>query len=128
MSVIDPLAAAGIDAATLWGACRMESADCEAFGLDAIADTLRRAPFPEPTARFSLGALDGMIGEDQALLIERNGAVAVRIWRIGGSHAGDGENSVLVPFDPDLSQAQCDVFENIADAGLRECAVGHASG
>lgn len=125
MSVIDALATVGCDPATVWGACRMESTDCEAFGVDAIADSLRRSPFPEQAARFSHGALEGRIIADQGLLIERMGAVAVRIWRIGGVPAGQGEKGVLVPFDPDLTQAQCDVFDDIADPGLRDCALGH---
>ena len=45
MSAIEPVAASAIDLESLWGACRMESADCEAFGVEAIADMLRRAPF-----------------------------------------------------------------------------------
>ena len=126
MSAIDALAAGAIDRATLWGACRMESADCEAFGVEAIADMLRRAPFPEQAASFSHGALEGRIADDQALLIERNGQVAVRIWRIGVQASGQGEKGVMVPFDTDLAQAQCDVFADIAEPGLRNCAVGLA--
>lgn len=126
MSAIDALAAGSIDRESLWGACRMESADCEAFGVEAIADMLRRAPFPEQAASFSHGALEGRIADDQALLIERNGPVAVRIWRIGVQASGQGEKGVLVPFDTDLAQARRDVFADIAEPGLRDCAVGHA--
>lgn len=126
MSAVDTLTAGGIELDPVWGACRMESVDCEAFGVEAIADMLRNAPFPEDAARFSYGALEGLIDADHALLIERNGPVAVRIWQIGGSATGRGEKCVMVPFDTDLSQARRDVFDDISDPGLRECAVGHA--
>lgn len=126
MSAIEALAAGSIDLESLWGACRMESGDCEGFGVEAIADMLRRAPFPEQAPSFSHGALEGRITDDQALLIERNGPVAVRIWRIGVQPSGQGEKGVMVPFDTDLAQAQRDVFADIADPGLCECAVSHA--
>lgn len=125
MSAVDRLAAGAIDLEPLWGACRMESADCEAFGVEAIADMLRCAPFPEQAAKFSHGALECWIAAEQSLLIERNGPVAVRIWRIGGQVTGQGEKSVLVPFDTDLAQARRDVFADIADPGLRDCALAH---
>ncbi len=126
MSAIEPVAASAIDLESLWGACRMESADCEAFGVEAIADMLRRAPFPQAAASFSFGALEARIAADQALLIERNGLVTVRIWRVGVQANGEGEEGVMVPFDTDLAQTRRDVFADIADPDLRDCAVGHA--
>jgi hypothetical protein len=126
MSIVDASVAGvgGLD--PLWGACRMESADCEAFGVEAIADALRHAPFPEEATSFSHGALEARIASGQAMLIERNGTVIVRIWRIGMRASGLGEKGVMVPFDTDLGQARRDVFADIADPGLRDAAVGHA--
>ena len=126
MSAVDTLADGGIDFESLWGACRMESADCEAFGVEAIADMLRRAPFPAEAASFSRGALEARVAGDQALLIERQGAVTVRIWRVGVEASGEGEKGVMVPFDTDLAQARGDIFADIADAGLRDAATGYA--
>ena len=125
MSALDARQTEPLDLEPLWGACRMESADCEAFGVEAITDMLRRAPFPQQTASFRDGALEVRIANDQALLIERGGAVTVRIWRIGLEASGQGESGVMVPFDTDLAQARRDVFADIADPGLRDVAIGH---
>lgn len=126
MSAAQTLAAGAIHLDPIWGACRLESTDCEAFGVEAIGDMLRRVPFPAQASRFSHGALEGLTTADQAIMIERNGPVAVRIWRIGGRATGQGEKGVMVPFDTDLSQARRDVFTDIIDSGLRDCAIGHA--
>lgn len=126
MTTVDAPSIGTIDLQPLWGACRMESADCEAFGIEAIADMLRRMPFPATAASFSDGALEVRIAGSQALLIERQGAVTVRIWRVGVAPNGQGEKGVMVPFDTDLAQARGDVFADIADSGLHAATVCHA--
>lgn len=111
---------------SLWGACRMESADCEAFGVEAIADMLRRDPFPLAEASYCHDSLEVCLAGDQALVIERQEQVTTRVWRIGVSASGRGEKGVMVPFDTDLAQARGDIFCDIAEPGLRAAATGHA--
>jgi hypothetical protein len=114
-----------IDLARTWGACRMESADCEAFGVEAIADMFRRFPFPEQSTRIDQDPIEARIAEDEALLIERQGTVIVRVWRIGATARGLGESSLMVAFDTDLSQERRDVFADIDDPELRGVVINH---
>lgn len=114
-----------IDPATLWGACRLEGRDGEAFGVEAIAEALRVDLFPAEASRVTHGDYQAHVAAGQALLLQRQSGTIVRMWRIGATAAGRAEAGVVVAFDPDLLQARRDVIADHLPGPLRAAVEQH---
>ena len=92
--------------------CRFEGGGVESYGIEAIVDRMRAAPFDlSPDLRLvesrrHVAVFDG----DRAIVADRAGDNVARLWSIGVDRTADAEPSVAVPFDPDLAQGGGDVL------------------
>ena len=88
----------GDRAATVLGACRLESGGVDAFGSEAVLDVFRRAPVGDGAIVASLTSV--------ALFPDLYGDHIGRLWRVGQPDPGNTKSAVGVAFDPDLAQAR----------------------
>jgi hypothetical protein len=115
-------------------ACRLEAFGAEHHGEEQIVSVFRAAPFVvADSARIvqAEGHL-AILEKDKALVADVAGDVVVRVWRLDAGAPRAREQSVSVPFDPDLNQARGDlnwcasdhpaadpvILERLAEAGV----------
>lgn len=99
------------------GACRLESGNVDAFGVEAVTNAFRRAPMVD-MENCVVVACPGQLAlfcKSEAVVADLFGDNIGRLWRIGQNDSGDPEPAVGVAFDPDLRQARADVFVSAAE-------------
>ena len=117
-------------AAGLLGDCRLESSKVDAFGVEAVGDSFRRAPMADAATAIAVEARGAVaiFGATEAIVADvfgdESGRAIGRLWRVGQAAPGMPEPAVGVAFDTDLRQARADVFIDPADhPGLRLAAL-----
>ena len=94
------------------GACRLESGNVDAFGIEAVNYAFRRAPMADTATGVVVpgqGHL-ALFNDSEAVVADLFGENVGRLWRIGQAEPGTPEPAVGVAFDPDLRQARGAVF------------------
>ena len=105
--------AAGVPLAdTILGACRLESGNVDAFGSEAVAAALHRAPLPQAEAATGIDCATAaaLMTSEEALFADVYDGRLGRLWRVGQASPGQPEPAVSVAFDTDLHQTRADVF------------------
>ena len=95
----------GDRAATVLGACRLESGGVDAFGSEAVLDVFRRAPVGDGAIVASPTSL-ALFTDAEAVFADLYGDHIGCLWRVGQPDPGDTESAVGVAFDPDLAQSR----------------------
>ena len=120
MSALDTLRvlAGGARPATgLLHSCRFEGLGIETYGVEAIVERLRMAPFEIAAdaniieTPHHIAVFDG----ERAIFADLYDGNIARLWVLGNDGFGGDEPLLDVPFDPDLSQGGGDVFVAGAD-------------
>lgn len=103
--------------AGILGACRLESGNVDAFGIEAVGDAFRRAPVSDAAVADAIEATGhlAIFGRNEAVIADLFGDAIGRLWRVGHGDPGTPEPSVSVAFDTDLRQARADVFVSATD-------------
>lgn len=110
------LAAGAPVAAGVLGACRLESGNVDAFGIEAVGQAFRRAPLAGAEAStITAPGHAAIFTETEAIIADLYGDNIARLWRIGEADPGTPEPAVAVAFDTDLHQAPADVFLSAAE-------------
>ena len=117
LATLRALAGGEAVASGLLGDCRLESGNVDAFGVEAVGDSFRRAPMADAATAMAVearGAL-AIFGATEAIVADLFGKTIGRLWRVGQAAPGMPEPAVAVAFDTDLRQARADVFIDPAD-------------
>lgn len=100
----------------MWPACRLEHRGAVAFGIEAIADAFRRAPFGVDGAQIVEGTgATALLDDDAGIFAEHVDGVVTRLWRVGNGTGERAEPALIVPFDPDLRQARGSIVFDAVD-------------
>jgi hypothetical protein len=98
-------------------ACRLQAFGVEHHGEEQIVSNFRAAPFV-PTGSAHIVQTENhlaIVETDRALVADVMGGVMNRIWRLDDGDPSVQEQSVSVPFDPDLNQARGDLAWSASD-------------
>jgi hypothetical protein len=120
MSAVETLRALAAGARPVSGllhTARLEAFGVEAYGEEAILESLRRKPMQASAGATVIKAPGhlAICDKDTALFADLYGENIARIWRLGDGRPVAAEPGVSVAFDPDLSQVRGDVFFNRSD-------------
>lgn len=112
LATLRALAGGASGVAGVLGSCRLESGNVDSFGIEAIGDAFRRAPFADADTAEAVAAPGhlALFGGAEAIVADLVGDHIARLWRIGEADPGTPEPAVGVAFDTDLRQARADVF------------------
>lgn len=99
------------------GACRLESGNVDAFGIEAVTDVFRRAPLAGAATATVVKARGhlAIFSDTEAVIADLYGDAVGRLWRVGQSDPGLPEPAVSVAFDTDLRQARASIFVSAAE-------------
>lgn len=117
LATLRALASGAAVATGVLGACRLESGNTDAFGIEAVGDAFRRAPMADVTSAVTVEAPGhlALFTESEAVVADLYGNAIGRLWRIGQPDPGTPEPAVGVAFDTDLRQTRADVFVEAGD-------------
>jgi hypothetical protein len=117
LQTLRALASAAPSFTGILGACRLESGNVDAFGIEAVTDAFRSAPMADAETALAIEAPGhlAIFGEHEAIIADLYGDNIGRLWRMGQVDAGVPEPAVSVAFDTDLKQARADVFASAAE-------------
>jgi hypothetical protein len=120
MSVVETLrilAAGERPVAGLLHTVRLEAFGVEAYGEEAVIASFRATTMTlsENAAMIQAPGHIALFDEDSALIGDLYNGNIARIWRLGAGVPMPGEPEVSVAFDPDLAQAQGEVFFAASD-------------
>lgn len=91
--------------------CRLQWADEEAFGEEAVLELFRAAPLDLDDATLvETATAAALIGAEGALVADLYDRRVGRLWRLGAGVLPAAEPSIAVAFDPDLRQERGGVY------------------